>query len=70
MVGQEDLSKIGEILWDFLTDEVPEAPDPAEALDDPIEEPSPEAEELELLREALMAIHEGGVDDVLSLIHI
>ena len=66
MVGQEDLSKIGEILWDFLTDEVPEAPDPAEALDDPIEEPSPEAEELELLREALMAIHEGGVDDVSS----
>ena len=66
MVDQEDLSKIGEILWDFLTDEVPESPDAQIPASDEVNEEAQAAEELELLRESLLAIHEAGVDNVSS----
>lgn len=65
MVDQEDLSKIGEILWDIFTDEVPEdaalTSEKADAADS-----ADSAEELELLRESLLAIHKAGVENVSS----
>ena len=68
MVDQEDLSKIGEVLWDFLTDEAPEQQDAEAAKLAPteVDENAQAAEELELLRESLLAIHEAGVDNVSS----
>ncbi len=70
MVDQEDLSKIGEVLWDFLTDEVPEqggvesAKTTKATLNNDAE--AAELNELELLQETLLAVHEAGCDNVSS----
>ena len=49
MVEQEDLSKIGEILWEFLTDEVPESTEPSE---------------FDVVQESLDAIHDAGMEGI------
>ncbi len=67
MVDQEDLSKIGEVLWDLFTNEVPDQSEEAQlAKELDGAEDAQASEELELLRESLLAIHEAGVDNVSS----
>lgn len=63
MVDREDLSRIGEILWDFVTDEVPEE---AAGKVDPraVTAEDVEAQQLELVHETLSVLQQGGVESV------